>query len=254
MVEAFSLKDRVALVTGGSRGLGYVMAGALARAGADVAIVGRRQDTVEAAAGTLAAETSRRVLPVVADVSIGRQVEIMTDEVLNEFGRVDILVNNAGINIRRPVLEQTEEEFRQILDINLVGAYLVARCVGRHLVQQRHGSVINVASMIGKVGLADRPGYTASKGGLIQLTRTMALEWAPFGVRVNALCPGPFATEINTPVLNDEEASRAFVSRIPLGRWGRPEEIGPAAVFLAGEASSFMTGATLTIDGGWTAQ
>ena len=178
----------------------------------------------------------------------------MTEEAVKALGRLDILVNNAGINIRQPTIEQSEEDFRRIIDTNLVGAFLVAQAVGRHMVRQKSGSVINVASMIGMVGLAERPGYTSSKGGLIQLTRTMALEWAPAGVRANALCPGPFETEINTPVLNDPTASAFFLERIPLGRWGKPRELGGAIVFLASDASSFMTGATLTIDGGWTAQ
>jgi NAD(P)-dependent dehydrogenase (short-subunit alcohol dehydrogenase family) len=151
-------------------------------------------------------------------------------------------------------LEQSEADFRKILDTNLTGAFLVLRTLGSHLVKQRSGSVINVASMLGHVGLPGRGAYTASKGGLVQLTRTTALEWASSGVRVNALCPGPFETEINTPVLSDPEANRFFVERIPLGRWGRPEELGGVVVFLASDASSFMTGATLVVDGGWLAQ
>ncbi len=254
MLREFSLEGRFALVTGGSKGLGYAMAAALARAGAEVAITSRHRDELEAAARDLSSETSRRFVPIVADVTKADQVDAMTAEAVKAFGRLDILVNNAGINIRRPTVAQTQEEFRRIIDTNLIGAFLVAQSVGRHLVEQKSGSVINVASMIGMVGLAERPGYTASKGGLIQLTRTMALEWAPLGIRVNALCPGPFETEINTPVLNDPAAREFFDQRIPLGRWGKPAELGGAIVFLASDASSFMTGATLVIDGGWTAQ
>jgi len=252
--ELFSLDGRNALVTGGSKGLGYAMAEALAQAGANVAMTSRHEQEINRSAKTLAQMTGRRILPIVADVTQIDQVESMTHRAINALGRLDILVNNAGINIRQPTIEQSEENFRRIIDTNLVGAFLVAQSVGRHLVEQKSGSVINVASMIGMVGLADRPGYTSSKGGLIQLTRTMALEWASSGVRVNALCPGPFETEINAPVLNDPTANAYFIDRIPLGRWGKPAELGGAIVFLASEASSFMTGATLTIDGGWTAQ
>ncbi len=254
MLSEFSLEGRFALVTGGNRGLGYAMAHALARAGADVAVTGRDAARLATAADNLARETGRQCFPIVADLTDAQQVAAVTDETVNKFGRIDVLVNNAGINIRNPTLEQSEAEFRRILDINLVGAYLVARSVGRVMVEQKSGSVINLGSMIGLVGLAGRPGYTASKGAVIQLTRTMALEWAPHNVRVNALCPGPFMTEINTPVLNNPEANAFFLQRIPLGRWGRPHELAGAIVFLASDASSFMTGATLTIDGGWTAQ
>jgi NAD(P)-dependent dehydrogenase (short-subunit alcohol dehydrogenase family) len=254
LLPEFSLDGRCALVTGGGKGLGFAMASALARAGADVALAGRHEDTLQAAAERLVGETGRRILPVAADVTQADQVDAMIAGVLNAWGHIDVLVNNTGINLRKPTIEQTEAEFRQVLDINLIGAFLVARAVGRHMVQRKSGSIINVASMLGMVGLADRPGYTASKGGLVQLTRTMALEMAVHGVRVNALCPGPIVTEINTPVLTNPEANAFFLQRIPLGRWGQPHEVGPAAVFLASDASSFMTGATLVIDGGWTAQ
>lgn len=252
--DVFSLTGKKAVVTGGNRGLGYAMARALAEASAEVVITGRDRAVLDKSAEQLSEQTAGRVVPVAVDVTSAEQIDAMTAEALEALGRIDILVNNAGINIRESTLTQSEANFRKILDTNLVGAFLVAQSVGRHLVAQRSGTVIHVASMLGFVGLADRPGYTASKGGLIQLTRTMALEWAGSGVRVNALCPGPFATEINTPVVSDPEANRFFIERIPLGRWGRPDELAGAIVFLASDASSFMTGATLVVDGGWSAQ
>jgi NAD(P)-dependent dehydrogenase (short-subunit alcohol dehydrogenase family) len=254
VLDAFSLNGRRALVTGGSKGLGYAMTLALAQAGADVAIVGRQRETIESAAGKLAGETGRRITPLVADVTKASDVAKMVTQAIDALGQIDILVNNAGINIRRPVVEQSEADFRQILETNLMGTFLTSQQVGRHMVDRRRGSVINIASMLAFVGLPERGGYTSSKGAVMQLTRTMALEWAPLGIRVNALCPGPIVTEINTPVLSNPAANEYFVSRIPLRRWGQPHEVGPAVVFLASDASSFMTGAGLVIDGGWTAQ
>jgi NAD(P)-dependent dehydrogenase (short-subunit alcohol dehydrogenase family) len=253
MLKEFSLEKRCAIVTGGSKGLGFAMARALAMAGADVAIISRHRSELEDAATRLSRETGKRFFAVAFDVTQGDQAEAMADDALRHLGRLDILVNNAGLNIRKPALEQTEAEFRQIMDTNLVGAFQIAKAVGKHLIAQRSGSIINVASMIGMVGLPGRAGYTSSKGGLIQLTRTLALEWAPHNVRVNALCPGPFITPMNRVVLDDPQTKQEFISQVPLGRWGQPEELGGAIVFLASDVSSFMTGTTLTIDGGWTA-
>ena len=178
----------------------------------------------------------------------------MVGRALDAFGRLDILVNNAGINIRGPIEQLSEADWDQVLDTNLKGPWLCCRAAAEPMKRQRWGRVINVSSILGEIALPGRTPYAASKGGLTLLTKTLALEWAHDGINVNALCPGPFATEINTPLLNDPQVSAAMQSKIPLGRWGDPKEIGPAAVFLASEASSFMTGATLFIDGGYTAQ
>jgi len=254
VLDCFSLRNRCAVVTGASKGLGYAMARGLALAGADVAITSRHHSELEEAARRLSNDTDRRFHAIVSDVTRSDHAQALAEDALRHLGRLDILVNNAGLNIRKSALEQTEEEFRQVIDTNLVGAFEVAKAVGKHLIAQKSGAIINVASMIGMVGLPGRASYTASKGGLIQLTRTLALEWAPMNVRVNALCPGPFITPMNMTVLDDPETKRQFISRIPLGRWGRPDELIGAVVFLASDASSFMTGTTLTVDGGWTAQ
>jgi NAD(P)-dependent dehydrogenase (short-subunit alcohol dehydrogenase family) len=157
------------------------------------------------------------------------------------------------VNVRGPVDDYDEADWDYVQTTNLKGPFLCARAVGPYMKKQKYGRVINVASMLGHVGLAGRAAYCASKGGLIQFTKVLALEWAPYGITVNALCPGPFATELNTPVINDPQANQMFIDRIKLNRWGEPEEIGGAAVFLASEASSFVTGTSLVIDGGWTA-
>jgi NAD(P)-dependent dehydrogenase (short-subunit alcohol dehydrogenase family) len=252
--DMFKLDGRVALVTGGNRGLGFVMAQALAEAGADVVITSRDQQKAEQSARTLAETTGRRALGLPVDVTSPPQVEQMMQTIVNTFGRLDILVNNAGINIRKPASEFDDASWHLIQETNLTAPFLCARAAARYMKEQGYGRIINLASMLGMVGLAERSAYCASKGGVIQLTKVLALEWAKYNIIVNALCPGPFATELNTVVMNDPEANKLFIDHIPLGRWGKPEELKGVIIFLASDAASFMTGSALTFDGGWTAE
>lgn len=253
-LEMFQLDGRVALITGGTKGLGLAMARALAQAGADIIVTSRDQEKAHQSAVSLAAETGRRVLGLAVDVTDSQAIERMVESALEAFGRIDILVNNAGINIRKPLEEFDEASWDLVQGANLKAPFLCARAVARHMKKQGSGRIINLASMLGQVALPERSAYCASKGGVIQLTKVLALELAAHNITVNAICPGPIATELNIPVMNNPQANQFFLNHIPLGRWGKPEELGGAIIFLASDASSFMTGAALTIDGGWTAE
>jgi NAD(P)-dependent dehydrogenase (short-subunit alcohol dehydrogenase family) len=254
VLDRFRLDGKVALVTGGTKGLGRAMVEALASAGASVALTGRDAPAAESVAREVAALDGSRTLGIGADVSRDDEVKAMVARTLDTFGRLDILVNNAGINIRGPIERLQEDEFDRVIATNLKGPWLCCRAAAEPMRRQKWGRVINVSSTLGEVGLADRTPYCSSKGGLTLMTRTLALEWAREGINVNALCPGPFATEINRPLLDDPVARDAMQAKVPQGRWADPVELGPVAVFLASDASSFVTGATILVDGGYTAQ
>jgi NAD(P)-dependent dehydrogenase (short-subunit alcohol dehydrogenase family) len=252
--DLFRLDGRKALVTGGARGLGKIIAMALAQAGADVAVASRTLADCQAAAAEIAVATGRKTHAVAADVSRSGEVAGLMAAAQAAIGPIDILVNNAGINVRAPAAEMSERDWDAIVDINLKAPFLCARELLPGMWQRGWGRIINLGSIMSVVSLPGRGPYSAAKAGVLGLTRVLALESATKGVTVNALCPGPFATEMNKPLLQDPVKYNEFVSRIPMGRWGELHEVAGAALFLASSASSFVTGTALYVDGGWTAQ
>jgi NAD(P)-dependent dehydrogenase (short-subunit alcohol dehydrogenase family) len=241
-------------VTGGGRGLGRVMAEALAEAGASVCITSRALDAALAAAAEVSSATGGRVVGIEGEVTSAEGVSRLVARAAEQFGPVDILVNNAGVNIRGSAGDLSESDWDAVLDTNLKGVFLMSRALGPGMCARGWGRVINLSSMLATIGLPGRAPYASSKAGVVGLTRVLALEWAAAGVTVNAICPGPFATDMNRQLLSDPEKYAAFVQKLPVGRWGELHEIKGLVVFLASEASSFMTGAALALDGGWTAQ
>jgi len=253
-VQRFQLNGRVAWVTGGSKGLGRQMAGALASAGASIVISSRHADEAAQAAEEIGKTYGVPALGLAADVTSESETAALVQQVSAALGPIDILINSAGINVRQPTTDLPLADWQRVLDINLTGPFICSKAVIPQMVTRARGRIIHMSSILGHVGLAGRPAYTASKGALLLLTKTQALELARTGVTVNAICPGPFATEMNRPLLDDPEKYAAFVAKIPMGRWGELHEIEGAAIFLASDAASYITGTSLLVDGGWTAQ
>lgn len=246
-------RGRVAVITGASRGLGKAMALALAAAGAKVALVARdkdKLDEVSAEARKLGAEAE----PFTVDVTDEVQIRKLEHDVTERFGAVHILINNAGINIRKKVEDFTLDEWNRVLATNLTSAFLLCRAFIPHMKGHGYGRILNLTSIMSHVSLAERGAYSASKAGLLGFTKTLALELAPEKITVVAISPGPFATEMNLPLLNNPEVNRQFVSKIPVGDWGKVEDIGKLAVFLCSGGTAFLTGTDILIDGGWCAQ
>ena len=254
MCDLFNLEGKVAIITGASRGLGREMATALAEAGADAVIGSRNEADITRAAEQISEATGRKIIGCVLDVADRDSVEAVAAQTIRRFGKVDILVNNAGTNIRGPITEITDEDWRTIQQINVDGVFYFCRAVSKHMIKAGYGRIINIGSALSIVGLAERFSYTASKGAVVQMTRTLAVELAETGVTANCICPGPFATEINKPVMENPEATAQLLTNVPMNRWGHLEEIRAPVVFLASPAASYVTGAVLTVDGGWTAR
>jgi len=250
--DRLKLDGRVAVVIGGTSGIGQAIAHGLAEAGADVVPSSRRLDAVEVAAGEIEA-LGRRSLRVSSDVTDRASLQHLLDSVVKAFGKVDILVNAAGRTKRTPVLDVTESEWNEILETNLTGALRAGQIFGRHMVERRYGRIINIASLSSFVGLHEVAAYGASKSGLASLTRTMAIEWAPHGVCVNAIMPGVFRTAMNEKLLDGTPRGQEFLMRTPMKRFGQVEELVGGAIFLASEAASFVTGTILIVDGGFLA-
>jgi NAD(P)-dependent dehydrogenase (short-subunit alcohol dehydrogenase family) len=246
------LTSKTAVVIGGTSGIGLSLAEGLAQAGADVVPTGRRAELVQCASGRIS-KLGRRSLSVTCDVTDRESLENLDHKVRAEFGRVDILVNCAGTTRRTPSLNVTETEWVRVMDINLNGTLRACQVFGKAMIEQKYGRIINIASLASFVAFYEVAAYAASKAAVTSLTKSLAVEWAPFGVNVNAIAPGVFQTDLNAGLLNGTRRSEELLLRTPMRRFGRVEELVGACVFLASDAASFVTGHVLAVDGGFLA-
>ena len=248
-----SLKNRVAVITGAGKGLGKTFALALAAEGVHLALIGRNADALSAVAAD-ARKSNITAEVFTGDVSREQDVRRIEQAIIDQFKKVHILINNAGINIRKNVTDFTYEEWTSVINTNLVGAFLMCRSFVPHMRDEGYGRIINLTSIMSHISLPGRTAYSASKAGLLGFTKALALELAPEGITVNGISPGPCATEMNIPILNNPELNQQFISKLPIGRWGKVEEIAKLLLYICSPDAGFLTGTDIVIDGGWTAQ
>ncbi|MBR5218821.1 MAG: glucose 1-dehydrogenase [Clostridia bacterium] len=252
MKNIFDLTGKVAIVAGGSGGLGKGMATGLADAGATVIIAGRSKEKLDSAVAEIKAATGGNVTGMILDITSVKASADFVAEVAERFGHIDILVNSAGINIRRPALEFKEEDWDKVCDAQLKYVFFMTQAVANHMVDKGiKGRIINIGSLSSMIGLKNMVAYCASKGAIVQVTKALANEWAQYGITVNAICPGYFMTELTKPLLSDPEVMRKYCEKIPMGRTGLPDDLASTVVYLASDASGYVTGQELYVDGGW---
>jgi NAD(P)-dependent dehydrogenase (short-subunit alcohol dehydrogenase family) len=252
-MSELKLQGRTALVTGASKGLGKAIALALAEAGANLALVSRDLEKLKGVAAEIG-ERGGKAEAFPADVAVEAQVANLEREVSQRLGKVQILVNNAGVNVRKSITDLTLDEWNFVIGTNLTAAFFTCRAFVPHMKGSGYGRILNLTSTMSHVSLAGRAAYSSSKAGLLGMTKALALELAADGITANGISPGPFATEMNKPLIENPETNRQFLSKVPLGRWGKVDDVGKLAAYLCSEEASFITGTDILIDGGWCAQ
>jgi 2-deoxy-D-gluconate 3-dehydrogenase len=252
ILDKFKLEGRVALVTGASRGLGQGMALALAEAGANVALVARTKSSLEET-GRMIAQAGSKAHIIPADLSLITEVQRVVRETIAQFGKLDILLNSVGTQIRKPAVEVLEHEWEYLIGVNLKSVYFLTQAAAKEMIKVNKGKIINITSLTSFIGLSNVSIYGASKGGILTLTRQWAIEWAKYNINVNAIGPGYYKTALTADLFKEAEREKWVLSKIPLGRIGMPEDLAGAAVFLASEASDYITGQIINVDGGWLA-
>ena len=253
ILDLFKLNGQVALIVGGNRGLGLAMAKALAEAGANISIAARDEAVNSKAVKEIQTLFGSDCMSCPCDVTIEQEVKDAIKETIEHFGKIDILINSAGINIRGSIESLSVEDFNKVQQVNVTGTWITCREVMPIMKKNGYGRIVNIGSMLSVTAIPERTPYATSKGAILQLTRSLAIELAREQITVNVILPGPFGTDINLPIMQDPEKYKAFISKVPMGRWGELHEIGGIALYLASPASSFTTGGCFSVDGGWIA-